>query len=72
MNNLRKVVLEVKVGDTFKCIKQSDFFTVGINYKVQTCYYKIGAESTDIEFRDDEYDLHLITEFFLQTNFKKQ
>ena len=72
MNNLKKKVLEVKVGDTFKCIKEGDFFTIGNDYKVQTCDYKIGTESTDVEFLDDEYDLHMVTESFLLTNFKKQ
>lgn len=72
MNNLRKVALEVKVGDRFECIKESDFFTIGQNYKIQSSSYDVGTELTEVEFLDDDLDLHFVSEKFLQTNFKKQ
>ena len=72
MNNLKKVVLEVKVGDAFKCIKESKFFTKDRFYKVQSCNYDIGSTSTEVEFLDDDCDLHFATEKFLKANFKKQ
>lgn len=72
MNNLRKVVLEVKVGDRFECIKSNDFFTIGQSYKVQSSSYDIGTESTEVEFLDNDLDLHFVSEKYLLTNFKKQ
>ena len=72
MNNLKKVVLEVKVGDTFICIKESNFFTKDKVYKVQSANYDIGTGDTEVEFLDNDLDMHLVTEKFLATNFKKQ
>ena len=72
MNNLKKVVLEVKVGDAFICIKESNFFTKDRVYKIESCNYDIGTGDTTIEFLDNDLDIHPITEKFLATNFKKQ
>ena len=68
----KKITIEVKVGDAFKCIKESKFFTKEWLYKVQSCSYDIGSTSTEVEFLGDDYDLHLVTQKFLETNFKKQ
>ena len=72
MNNLKKVVLEVKVGDAFECIKESKFFTKDRVYKVESCNYDIGSTSTEVEFLDNDLDMHLVTQKFLEANFKKQ
>ena len=72
MNNLKKVVLEVEVGDAFECINQSECFTKGRFYRVQSCNYDIGSASTEVEFLDNDLDMHLVTQKFLETNFKKQ
>ena len=72
MNNLKKVVLEVKVGDTFICIKESNFFTKDKVYKVQSANYDIGTGDTEVEFLDNDLDMHPMTEKFLEANFKKQ
>jgi hypothetical protein len=72
MNNLKKVVLEVKVGDAFLCIKSSEYFTKGRVYKVQSFNYDVGSMSTEVEFLDNDYDMHLMGEKFLKANFKKQ
>ena len=72
MNKLKKAVLEVKVGDAFVCTKTSDYFTKGRVHKVQSSEYDAGSLKTEIEFLDNDYDLHAVTEEFLNTNFKKQ
>tara|TARA_R110002073_G_scaffold27337_1_gene88364 strand:+ start:2692 stop:2910 length:219 start_codon:yes stop_codon:yes gene_type:complete len=72
MNKLKKVVLEVKVGDAFLCIKSSEYFTKGRVYKVQSFNYDVGLMSTEVEFLDNDYDIHAVTEKFLNINFKKQ
>ena len=72
MNNLKKVVLEVKVGDAFECINKSEYFTKDRVYKVQSCSYDIGSSSTEVEFLDNDLDMHLVTQKFLEANFKKQ
>ena len=72
MNKLKKVVLKVKVGDAFVCTKNSDYFTKGRVHKVQSFEYDAGSRKTEIEFLDNDYDLHAVTEEFLKLNFKKQ
>ena len=72
MNKLKKVVLEVEVGDAFECINKSEYFTKGRFYRVQSSSYDIGSSSTEVEFLDDDCDLHFSTEKFLKANFKKQ
>ena len=72
MNKFRKVPLEVKVGDSFVCTRKSEYFTEEWVYKVQSCNYDIGSGYTEVEFLDDDYDLHIVTEKFLTINFKKQ
>ena len=72
MNNLKKVVLEVKVKDSFVCTRNSDYFTKDRVYKVQSANYDIGTGDTEVEFLDNDLDMHPVTEKFLATNFKKQ
>ena len=72
MNNLRKVIVKAEVGDRFECIKESDFFSMGKGYKVQSSNYDVGTQSTEVEFLDNDLDLHFVSEKFLLTNFKKQ
>ena len=72
MNNLKKVVLEVEVGDAFECINKSEYFTKGRFYRVQSSSYDIGSASTEVEFLDNDLDMHLVTQKFLEANFKKQ
>ena len=72
MNKLKKVVLEVNVGDAFECVNKSEYFTKGRFYRVQSSNYDIGSSSTEVEFLDDDCDTHLVSQKFLEANFKKQ
>ena len=72
MNKLKKVVLEVKVKDTFICIKNSNYFTKGRTYVVQGTSYNTGTGDTVVEFLDNDCDIHPVEGMFLSIHFKKQ
>jgi len=72
MNKLKKVLLDVKIGDKFECVKKMDFFFKGLSYFVIDVDHDISSGVTTVTFLDDEMDRHPITDAFLAINFEKQ
>ena len=67
---LRKELLQVKEGDQFTFIGQSDYFTNGRgDYRVDSIDYDNGTQTTSVEFIDDQGNLHWISDVFLAKNF---
>ncbi len=70
MSKLKKEVLKVKVGQLFTFIGSSDYFTTNRkDYRVDTVNYDNGTSTTEVEFIDDDGDLHWVSDSFLKKNF---
>jgi hypothetical protein len=70
---LRKELLQVKEGDQFTFIGQSDYFTNGRgDYRVDEIDYDNGSNTTFVKMIDDEGDLQTLSDVFLKENFKKK
>jgi len=70
MNKLRKEVLNVKEGQLFTFVGNNEFFTNGRpDYRVESIDYDNGSQTTNVEFIDDQGQLHLVSDDFLAKNF---
>tara|TARA_R110002074_G_scaffold132627_2_gene276032 strand:+ start:714 stop:935 length:222 start_codon:yes stop_codon:yes gene_type:complete len=71
MNNLKKVNVEVAVGDKFTFRGENEFFTRGRKYIIETVDFDNGTCETSVEVVDDEMDRQLLGEKFFTKNFIK-
>jgi hypothetical protein len=70
---LRKELLQVKEGDYFTFIGQSDFFTYGRgDYRIESVEYENGIDTTFVEMVDDDGDTQTLRDVFLEENFTKK